>query len=68
MLNLKIEIMFIRIGTESDFFYSDLRLLRLQLLLFLFVFVEKLFVVYYFTHRGNCVGRNFYQIQFSILC
>ena len=60
--------MLICIGTESQFLHHDLRGLRFELLLLLFLLIEELLVIYHTATRRVGARRNLHQIKLQPVC
>ncbi len=68
MVELEFEVVVVNLRAESNFFDHHLGCVGLALFLLFFQFVEILLVLYDFTNRRVCGGRNHNEIQSFVVC
>src|ERR1700750_2814306 len=63
MFQFEIEVMIISIRAKAYFFNNRLFGVAFYFFKLLFLFVDKLVIVYYFTNRRHCIWGNLHQVQ-----
>lgn len=68
MFQLELEIVFVGVGAEADLLDDNLRSVGFHLLGFLPLLVQILLVIHNLAYRRVCLGADFHQVQFHLLC
>ena len=68
VLELELEVVFVRIGAEADFLDDYLGRIGFHLLGTLALLVQVLLVIQDLAHGRVCLGADFHQVQFHFFC
>ena len=67
VVGLELEVVLVGLGSEADFLDDHLGRLGLDVLLFLFLFVEELLVVHHLAHGRGGLGGDFHQVETELV-